>query len=317
MRLAAPSPAASAAGRQVPIFVPHPIRRSPAGTRANTRPQLRGAARPRIRRLARAAVSTTVTASAVAGLLLGTATPAAADQVPVVAYTGNIGLYLRDAPSMSATKLVAVPEGTPFGTVCEVQAEPVYNDIYGWTTSTWMRDSQGRWAPGTYLETGYADRTPDMADCAELDSALNSPLQDTPDPAPAQPTVGDTLRADGGSVTRVSADGTRARVYHSREETHRWAIAWANGESAVSTTSTVVCGLVGLAVRNPWAGAASGVACDVMLSGANGPVQQLATMAGSADANGKCLEQRVHRVGDQWALDDNGLTITDHEDWCG
>ena len=90
--------------------------------------------------------------------------PAArAEQAYPIAFTNGIGIYPRTAPSMDAARNgSALPEGTMVTIECELEGQPVSNDMA--TISIWAKTSHG-YLPNAYIHTGVDSWTPGVARC--------------------------------------------------------------------------------------------------------------------------------------------------------
>ena len=94
--------------------------------------------------------------------------PAArAEQAYPIAFTNGIGIYPRTAPSMDAARNgSALPEGTMVTIECELEGQPVSNDMA--TISIWAKTSHG-YLPNAYIHTGVDSWTPGVARCESSD----------------------------------------------------------------------------------------------------------------------------------------------------
>ena len=70
-----------------------------------------------------------------------------------VAFTGGVGVHLRDAPNLDDAPLTTLSEGTSFPAECEDYGTTATN-IYGETTNVWMRAAGSVWVSTAYLNTG-------------------------------------------------------------------------------------------------------------------------------------------------------------------
>jgi hypothetical protein len=274
----------------------------------------------------RKALAPVVAVATISGLSLvvGTQTAAADDMPqPKVAFTGGIGLYLRDSPTMATHLATAVPEGTPIPDECELTGEPVTN-VHGQTITTWVRSPGGVYFPGAFLDTGYLERTPGVPECSEIDRRRQIDFD-----AARPQTIGDKLRAGETRIYNVSSDRRTAREYFSKAETRRVAKSIDRLADARDGTHTIGCAIYGLGLAvitkgtsfriQTTIGTLGGLGCDVFLDGFPGDkIRYAADVARGAAETGKCFEVRLHKENGEWVPDKTGaFTSTDHPDWCG
>lgn len=231
-----------------------------------------------------------------------------------VAFTGGIGVYLRDAPSDSEeSKIYAMPDGTTIPDECETTGVPRTNS-YGQTSDVYVRAPGGVYVNSVFLASGVNGRT-GAPDCADLDAAraeANTPR-----------TVADYLR-DGQRVVYTTDGPDRLRGYYSHEETATAARYLEQASGKVYVVNNVGCAVAGVLgtiatggatlVVGGAVGAGLGLGCGAI---AHNQVAPLASTATAADTTGKCLELRFHRNGEEWELDDSGWTMTDNSGYCG
>ena len=119
--------------------------------------------------LLRFRVAATALAVAVATGILVTS-PASAAATYRIAFTSN-GVYPRNGPSLSYTKIgAALSNGASVTVSCEQSGTKVTN-IYGESTTIWERLSNGRWVPNAFLNTGVSGWTPGIPRCSFSRSA--------------------------------------------------------------------------------------------------------------------------------------------------
>lgn len=275
-----------------------------------------GAAGATTRRRPRS-VATAVVALLAVVFALVAAPPASAEQsIPsyAVAYTGGIGVYLRNAPNDDpSSRVVGVPDGTLIPVECETVGTQRTNS-YGQTSDIYARSPGGVYVATIYLNNGVLGRS-NAPDCGALDAARAAATQPT--------TVAALLKA-GQRVVYTQDGPDRIRGYYSHSETARMAdklTTWSNNMGVIANAECTAVGvIIGVgtigtsAVVGLAAGAFGGFTCGSVLGNDVAPV---AAIAQAANQYGKCLELRMHRDGDRWVADDNGWTMTDSPDYCG
>lgn len=268
--------------------------------------------------------SRSVAAAVVALLAIGMsliAAPAASaasgeESIPsyAVAFTGGIGVYLRNAPNDDpSSRVLGVPDGTLIPVECETVGTPRTNS-YGQTSDIYARAPGGVYVATIYLNNGVLGRT-SAPDCGALDAARAASIRPT--------TVATLLKA--GQSTVYTQDGPdRIRAYYSHSETAKMADRLTQLSNNMGLITNLECTGAGVLlavasggtslVVSTTVGAVGGFSCSALLGNDAAPV---AAIAQAANQSGKCLELRMHRDGDRWVADDNGWTMTDYPDYCG
>lgn len=233
-----------------------------------------------------------------------------------VAFTGGIGVYLRNAPNDDpSSRVLGVPDGTLIPVECETVGTPRTNS-YGQTSDIYARAPGGVYVATIYLNNGVLGRT-SAPDCGALDAARAASIRPT--------TVAAFLKA-GQPIVYTQDGPDRIRAYYSHSETAKMADRLTQLSNTAGLAANLACTSAGvlLAIASDGlslsftatttVGAVGGFGCSAYLGNDAAPV---AAIAQTASRSGKCLELRMHRDGDQWVADDNGWTMTDYPGYCG
>ncbi len=246
--------------------------------------------------------------------LLGEAPQARADQGHhyQVAFTGGIGLRMRDAPQMSAVFGATYPEGAWVPADCQDTGEWVTN-VNGESSNIWIRSNGGVWWPTAFLYTGVTFWIDGLPICSEKDAAQAEELKRT------TKTIGDYHREGQSPMMKIDSNGLSARVYFSKKESKEAAKAFNEAKDYFFWRDTIVCAGFGLwkAPSNPAAFGAS-IGCSVLMGAAVPADFDYARGAANAAASvDKCYEVRLRRkkIDAEWKAEK--WTVTDHKDYCG